>query len=99
MSPALIMQGGALEVALSFTTALFGVFLVSVAVTGFFFTPIVPGFRIVYVAAGLALIVPIDAFVGAPWINLAGGALGAALIAANVVKRRARETLPATAGE
>ncbi len=99
MSPALIMQGGALEVALSFTTALFGVLLVSVAVTGFLFTPIAPAFRIVHAAAGLALIVPIYAFAQAPWLNLAGGGLGAALIAADVVRRRTRTPLPATAGE
>ena len=99
MSPALIMQGGALEVALSFTTALFGVFLVSVAVTGFLFTTILPALRAVYAIAGLALIVPIAAFAAAPWLNLVGGAVGAALIAADVVRRRARAGLPATAGE
>ena len=99
MSPALIMQGGALEVALSFTTALFGVLLVSVAVTGFLFTTIPAAFRAVYAVAGLALIVPVYAFAVAPWLNLVGGGVGAALIAADVVRRRARAALPATAGE
>ena len=99
MSPALIMQGGALEVALSFTTALFGVLLVSVGVTGFLFTTIPPPLRAVYAIAGLALIVPIAAFPGAPWLNLVGGAVGAALIAADVVRRRARAAFPAPAGE
>jgi len=99
MSPALIMQGSALDVGLSVTTALFGVFLVSVAVIGFLLTPIVGPLRLAYAVAGLALIIPVNAFAAAPWVNLVGGAVGAALIAAEVMKRRAQAAIPASAGE
>jgi len=99
MSPALIMQGSVLDVGLSVTTALFGVFLVSVAVIGFLVVPIPGVIRIVYTVAGLALLIPINAFAHAPWLNLAGGLLGAALVGLDVARRKSRSIAPATAGE
>ncbi len=99
MSPTLLLQGSAVSVGLSITTALFGVFLVSIAVIGFLLAPVAGPLRISYAIAGLALIIPIDAFSAAPWVNLVGGAFGAVLVATEVIRRRTRTVLAASAGE
>ena len=99
MSPTLLLQGSAVSVGLSITTALFGVFLVSIAVIGFLLAPVAGPLRISYAIAGLALIIPIDAFSAAPWVNLVGGAFGAVLVATEVIRRRTRTALAASAGE
>ena len=99
MSPTLLLQGSAMSVGLSITTALFGVFLVSIAVIGFLLAPVAGPLRISYAIAGLALIIPIDAFSAAPWVNLIGGAVGAVLVATEVIRRRTRTAVAASAGE
>ncbi len=99
MSPTLLLQGSAMSVGLSITTALFGVFLVSIAVIGFLLAPVAGPLRISYAIVGLALIIPIDAFSAAPWVNIIGGAVGAVLVATEVIRRRTRTAVAASAGE
>ena len=81
LSPALLLKGSADVVILSAVTALLGVMMGSVAVVGFLFAPIGGVMRIVYMAVGLALLIPADAFEGAVPLNLAAILAAVALIA------------------
>ena len=81
LSPALLLKGSADVVILSAVTALLGVMMGSVAVVGFLFAPIGGVMRIVYMAVGLALLIPADAFDGAVPLNLAAILAAVALIA------------------
>ena len=81
LSPALLLKGSADVVILSAVTALLGVMMGSVAVVGFLFAPIGGIMRIVYMAVGLALLIPADAFEGAVPLNLAAILAAVALIA------------------
>jgi TRAP transporter 4TM/12TM fusion protein len=80
-SPTLLMQGAAFDVIMAFATAVMGIYLVSVCVVGFMVRPIAPLLRVAFALAGLALMVPARAFDGAVWADVAGFALGTALIA------------------
>jgi len=79
-SPTLLMQGPALDVTLAVFTAIMGVYLVSVAVAGVMTRPLGPVLRIVFAAAGLAMMVPAKAFEGAIWTDVIGFVVGTILI-------------------
>jgi TRAP transporter 4TM/12TM fusion protein len=83
-SPTLLMQGAAFDVIMAFGTAVMGIYLVSVGVVGFMVRPIAPLLRVAFAIAGLALMVPARAFDGAVWTDIAGFALGTALIASEL---------------
>lgn len=70
LSPALLLKGSPDIVILSAVTAILGVMMGSVAVVGYLFAPIGPAMRLVYMAVGLALLVPADVFAGAVALNL-----------------------------
>jgi TRAP transporter 4TM/12TM fusion protein len=91
-SPTLLMQGSAPDVALAAATAIYGVYLVSVGVAGFMTRPIGPLIRILFVASGIALMVPAQAFPGALWTDIAGFVAGSVLILSELglVRRRFR---------
>jgi TRAP transporter 4TM/12TM fusion protein len=78
-SPALLMQGSAFDVALACATATIGVYLVSVGVVGYMTRPVGPTHRVLFAVAGLALMIPANAFAGAVWTDIGGFVLGAAL--------------------
>jgi TRAP-type uncharacterized transport system fused permease subunit len=79
-SPTLLMQGNTVDVALAVFTAIMGVYLVSVAVAGVMTRPLGPLMRIAFAAAGLAMMVPANAFAGAIWTDIIGFIAGTALI-------------------
>src|SRR5690606_14946578 len=79
-SPSLLMQGDAVQVAVSAATAAGGVWLVSVGVVGYFAGPLGPIYRAAFVLSGLALMVPIDAYDGAIWTNVVALLAGAVLV-------------------
>jgi TRAP-type uncharacterized transport system fused permease subunit len=89
-SPTLLMQGSALNVALAAATAMYGVYLVSVGIAGFMTRPVGPLIRILFVASGIALMVPAQAFPGALWTDIAGFVVGSVLILSelSLVRRR-----------
>ncbi|GIX14469.1 MAG: ATP-binding protein [Paracoccaceae bacterium] len=90
-SPSLILIGAPEEIALAVLTAAMGVWLVSAALAGHFVAPLGWPARAGFLIAGMAALVPAGAFPGAIWTDIAGAALGAGLMAAEVMRRgRAR---------
>jgi TRAP transporter 4TM/12TM fusion protein len=87
-SPALLMQGAVFDVALACLTAAIGIYLVSVGVVGYMTRPVGAVPRILFAVAGLALMVPANAFDGAVWTDIGGFVLGAALVLAEVAASR-----------
>ena len=80
LSPTLILRGPADKVTIALVTASLGIWLVSIAVVGYFMRP-VPAFgRLLFAASGLLALIPAGAFPGAEITDLAGAALGAALL-------------------
>ncbi|MDB5597104.1 MAG: transporter, fusion protein [Hyphomicrobiales bacterium] len=80
LSPALLLKGSPEIVILSAATAILGVMMGSVAIVGFLFAPIAAWLRLVYMAVGLALLIPADAFPGAMPLNLVAIVAALALI-------------------
>ncbi len=80
LSPTLLMEGAPSEIAASVVTALLGVLLGTAAVVGHLRDALTPARRMVYAAVGLVLLVPVDAFAGAGWMNLAAFAVGGLLV-------------------
>ena len=80
LSPTLLMQGEPLPIALDFVTAMAGVWLVCVAMMGYFARPIGVVGRLLFAVAGLALMLPVSAFGVGYWVNAAGLCLGALTI-------------------
>ena len=73
LSPTLLMQGDAVSVLLAAATAVLGVAAVTSALAGYALKPLDPAARLAIGTAGLALLLPPEAFAEAGWINLAGG--------------------------
>jgi len=79
-SPSLLLIGDPVEVAVAFCTAVFGVALVSCASVGFFMRPLgIPG-RLLFAAAGIAALIPANAFPGGVLVDIIGVVAGMALI-------------------
>ena len=87
-SPALIMQGGAVEIVLAVLSAGAGVWVGTVAFMGYFNRPMGAVLRIAFLLAAVALLIPANAFAGAGWVEIAGAVLAAALVATQTVGRR-----------
>jgi len=87
-SNTLIMQGEPVAIAVDFVVALVGVWFGAAGVIGYSFRPLGAGARLLYIVAGVALLLPLGAFSGARTINLIGAGLALALVAAERVARR-----------
>ena len=87
-SPSLLMiDTNFPQVALIVVTSIFGIFCVSVALEGFLKTKVMVPFRLLFVAAGMLLIIP------GLWTDLAGIAIGAALIVFQFVRSKKADTI------
>jgi hypothetical protein len=71
-------------VALAILSASLGIWLVSIAVIGFFMRPVSGGLRLAFAASGLLALIPAGAFPGAAVTDLVGAAAGALLIGREV---------------
>jgi TRAP transporter 4TM/12TM fusion protein len=90
-SPTLLMQGSVVDVTVAVFTAIMGVYLVSVGVAGYMTRPVGPLLRAAFACAGLAMMVPANAFEGAIWTDIIGFVAGVVLIASQLsVFRRLR---------
>jgi len=89
-APTLLMIGPAYAVVLAAITATMGVWLVSVGIVGFVFRPLNAVERVLFVVAGIALVVPADAFPGALATDIAGFVLGVALAGREFLFKRPR---------
>jgi len=95
LSPTLLLIGPADAVGLAIVTAALGIWLISIAVIGYFMRPIGPGLRASFGTAGLLALIPSGAFEGAAVTDLVGAAAGAVLIAREVlIGRRLRRAAP-----
>jgi TRAP transporter 4TM/12TM fusion protein len=90
LSPTLLLIGPADAVALAIVTAVLGIWLVSIAMVGYFMRPLSAGLRAAFGAAGLLSLIPAGAFPGAAITDAVGAALGAALIGREVWLGRVR---------
>lgn len=80
-SPTLLLVGAPIDVAIAVASATVGVWLGSAAIGGYCLRELGSGQRILFGAAAAMLILPGRGFAGAGWIELAGAALAAFLIA------------------
>ena len=88
VSPSLLMAGAPQVVAWSVFTAALGIWLATIGVVGYFYAPVAPALRTLFVAAGVLCLIPSDMFGGAIFTDFAGLALGAVLIARELRARR-----------
>lgn len=80
-APSLLLEGTLESVAISFVTALVGVWLICAAFTGYATRMLTLPMRIGFGFAGLLLFIPADTFKNTIWTDVAGLALGAILLA------------------
>lgn len=94
-SPSLLLKGSPLSVTIAVATAIGGVWLVSVALTGYFMRPL-RAMRFGFGATGLLLMIPAGIASWGPWTDIIGLAGGVALVGYEIVgARAARRTLNA----
>jgi TRAP-type uncharacterized transport system fused permease subunit len=86
VSPSLLMQGDPLTIVWSVITAALGIWMGTIGVVGYYSSPISFPVRILFVAAGVLLLIPSDAFSGAVFSDIAGLALGAVLLGREVLR-------------
>lgn len=89
LSPSLLMEGGVFEVIAAAATAAGGVWLVSIAIMGYFVRELGLLLRVLFGLAGLALLIPGSGFEGARLTDIAGLVVGVLLIGREVVASRA----------
>ena len=89
-SPGLTMNGSPGLITITVATFVVGIFLISIAMTGYFLRPIGPAVRVVACLAGLLLWIPVNSFAYAA-IVVAGAAVSGLLLLAYeiVISRRA----------
>ena len=89
-SPSLLLIGDPQSVAIAVVTAIMGVWLVSIAMAGYFVRPLAMPLRLMFAAAGLLALIPAGAFEAAVWTDVGGAVLGGALIAREIMAVRVR---------
>ena len=92
LSPTLILKGETGAIVLAVTTALVGVWLVSVAVAGYATRPLNGVMRLAFAVCGLAALMPAGAFSGGHWVDIAGVGAGVALTVREWFAVRSRNT-------
>jgi TRAP-type uncharacterized transport system fused permease subunit len=90
LSPQLLLQGAPWAVALAAATAMAGVWLVSIALTGYFLRPLAAAWRAAFAVSGLMALIPAGAFPGAIYTDVAGMLAGLGLIGYEIALRRRR---------
>jgi TRAP transporter 4TM/12TM fusion protein len=89
LSPSLLMRGDALTIAWAVGTAAFGIWLGTIGVVGYFYRPVAGWSRAAFIAAGVLTLIPADMFRGAIFTDVVGLALGGALLARELHRRKA----------
>ncbi len=75
-APALIMIGEPVEIAIAVVTAVFGVWLVSAGLAGYFMDRLSPARRALFILFGLLTLIPAGTFAGAVYTDIVGLAGG-----------------------
>jgi len=87
-APSLLLQGSGIAAALAALTAAGGVWLASVGIVGYFTRALNPLDRLLFIVAGIALVVPAGAFPGAIYTDIGGFVLGVLLVRRELALRR-----------
>ncbi len=90
-SPTLILFGEPADIVINVSTALLGTYLGSVAVIGYFSRKLNTVLRIILGIAGLAAMLPFEAFDGATAVKIAGVAVGCAIILYEYIAGKSRK--------
>jgi TRAP-type uncharacterized transport system fused permease subunit len=90
LSPSLILVGDTASIVSSIGAVTIGVWLVSIAIAGYFLRPVALPLRLAFASAGILTLLPLGRFAGAPYLVAAGAAGGAALCAYEILGARAR---------
>ena len=88
VAPELMMDGPTPVVLQTAITAVIGVWMVSAGFVGYFRSPLNPVLRILYIVAGVSMMIPAGAVTAGIWTDIGGLALAVLLIAADIVFRR-----------
>jgi TRAP transporter 4TM/12TM fusion protein len=81
LSPSLLMRGDPLTIVWAVATAALGIWLGTIGVVGHFYRPVTGLTRAAFILAGVLTLIPADMFPGAIVTDIAGLALGGALLA------------------
>jgi TRAP transporter 4TM/12TM fusion protein len=79
-SPAFLMKSSVVNIVLATLSATAGIWFICAAMVGYFTRVLPLAIRIPFVAAGVLLLMPFEAAAINAWLNIAGLALGAALV-------------------
>lgn len=79
LSPELLMEGTVISILWTFATACIGIWFTSAGITGYFVGRLTLLYRLLFIVAGLSLMLPASAFDWALWSDVAGGVLALAL--------------------
>ena len=90
LSPQLLLIGNTWEITLATVTAIAGVWLVSISITGYYVRQLSNGVRFAFAAAGLLALIPAGAFSGAVYTDIVGSLVGVGLITREVLVARKR---------
>ena len=91
-SPGLTMNGRPGFITITVATFVVGIFLVSIAMTGYFMRPIGPIVRVLACISGLLLWIPINSFASAGILVAAAAALGISLLVFEIVQAKRPRT-------
>jgi TRAP-type uncharacterized transport system fused permease subunit len=75
------MIGTPWSIAWAVLTAAVGIWLGTIGVVGYFYAPVAPLYRALFILAGVLTLIPADMFPGALFTDIAGLALGVVLVA------------------
>jgi TRAP-type uncharacterized transport system fused permease subunit len=89
VSPSLLMAGAPQVIAWAVFTAALGIWLATIGVVGYFYAPVAPALRALFIVAGVLCLIPSDMFGGAIYTDFAGLALGAVLVVRELKARKA----------
>jgi TRAP transporter 4TM/12TM fusion protein len=87
-SPAILMMGSVADIVIVTATSLAGIWLICAAMTGYFVRILHLPMRLGFIAAGVMLMLPHQVSTAMLWVNVAGGALGVALVLQELKARR-----------
>jgi TRAP transporter 4TM/12TM fusion protein len=88
LAPPLLFDGTLVEIGLTFLTACFGIWLISIGIVGFFVRKLDFAHRLVVTGAGALALLPAASFEGAVYLDYAGLALGVLFLGYEIVRAR-----------
>lgn len=91
LSPNLIMQGEPVDILIAFITAVAGVWVATCGIQGYFVRPLGALLRVGFIVGGIFLLIPVEAFADAIYLELIGIALTLILVGKEMLAKRKLE--------